>query len=228
MEKRFIAYYRVSTKHQGISGLGLESQRQIVMKYIKSNGNRIVHEFIEIESGKCNDRPELMKAITMAKNTDSILVIAKLDRLSRNLTFISTLMDTKVNFICCDMPDASPLTIHIFASLAQWERERISLRTKEALQAKKLRNPNWKPGKNNLTDEGRLKGHITTSHKARTTQSIRHAYHFIKPLRENGLSYLQIANKLNEEKYLTLKGKHFHAIQVWNILKRFEGVEKRK
>jgi DNA invertase Pin-like site-specific DNA recombinase len=223
MESTFIAYYRVSTKQQGVSGLGLESQRQIVMSYIHHNGNKLLHEYTEVESGKNNDRPQLINAITMAKETGSILVIAKLDRLSRNLTFISQLLDSKVKFVCCDMPDANELTISIFASLAQWERKKISQRTKEALKIKRLRDPSWVPGtRANLTNDGRIKGHITIRSKARSNPSIRFAYHYIKSLREQGLTYIEIAQELNREGYLTREGKQFHAMQVWTILKRME------
>ena len=226
MEKLFIAYYRVSTKMQSVSGLGLEAQKASVLNYIKHNGNRIIGEFTEVESGKNNNRPELLKAINEAKQNNATLVIAKLDRLSRNLTFISTLMDTKVKFICADMPDANELTISIFASLAQWERKKISQRTKEALKAKKEREPNWIPGTPaNLTKEAILKAHASTSYKARNDMNVRHAYHYIAPLRDQGQSYQAIATMLNEEGYKTRSGMNFHAMQVYNILRRFESLE---
>ena len=113
----FIAYYRVSTQRQGLSGLGLEAQKNAVLSFLHNRD--LVSEFTDIETGKNDNRPELLKAIDLAKRTNSTLLIAKLDRLSRNLTFISTLMDAKVRFICADMPDANELTIHIFAALAQ-------------------------------------------------------------------------------------------------------------
>lgn len=222
MEKRFIAYYRVSTKKQGESGLGLDAQKASVLNYIRHNGNVIVGEFTEIESGKHDNRPELQKAINLTKEKAATLVIAKLDRLSRNMTFISSLMDAKVKFICADMPEATELTIHIFASLAQWERKRISQRTKEALNSKRIREPEHKFGTPaNLTKEAILKAHASTSFKARTDQSVRHAFHFLKPLKESGMSYQSIALALNKEGYTTRQGKQFHAMQVLNIWKRF-------
>lgn len=221
MVKLFVTYYRVSTKKQGESGLGLDAQKAIVLNYIKHNGNKIVAEFLEIESGKNNNRPELQKAINLTKENNATLVIAKLDRLSRNLQFISSLMDAKVKFICCDMPDASELTIHIFAALAQWERKRISERTKEALNAKRIREPNHKFGTNNLTAEGYKKAYKTISQNARTEQSVRHAFHFIKPLKESGQTYQEIADMLNLEGYKTRTGKPFFAQQVLNIWNRF-------
>lgn len=223
MEKLFIAYYRVSTKQQGASGLGLEAQRASVLNYIAHNGNKIIGEFTEIETGKNDNRPELNKAINLTKEKNGTLVICKLDRLSRNMTFISSLMDSKIKFICADMPDANELTIHIFASLAQWERKRISERTKEALNAKRIREPEHKFGTPaNLTSEAILKAHKSTSHKALTDQSVRFAYHYIKPLKDSGHTLQSIADKLNAEGYKSRTGKSFHPQQVLRILNRFE------
>lgn len=223
MENKFVAYYRVSTAKQGMSGLGLEAQKEIVMSFISHNGNKLVKSFTEVESGKNNNRPELLKALKLAKEKDATLVIAKLDRLSRNLTFISTLMDSKVKFICCDMPDANELTISIFASLAQWERKRISERTIDALNAKRKREPSWIPGTPaNLTDAHRLKAHEAISKNARTDINIRHCFHFIKPLKDAGYTYQRIATMLNDEEYKTRLGCSFHPAQVHAIWKRFE------
>ncbi|MCH8234343.1 MAG: recombinase family protein [Bacteroidetes bacterium] len=222
-ETKYVAYYRVSTKKQGKSGLGLDAQRDTVQKFIKRNGDRIIAEFTEVESGKNNDRLELSKAIEMANENDATLVIAKLDRLSRNVSFISQLMDEKVKFVCCDMPEANELTIHIFAAMAQFERKRISERIKEALDAKRVREPDWKPGNpQNLTKEARQMAYDSISRKAREDKGVRHAFHFIRPLREQGLSYDKIAAMLNKEKYRTRRGKKFSGWQVWNIYKRFE------
>ena len=124
---KYVAYYRVSTKAQGDSGLGLEGQRSAVFNFVKGT---IVAEFTEVESGKNNQRAQLSAAIDRAKKENAVLVIAKLDRLSRNASFIFTLRDSGVNFQCVDMPDANTLTIGIFATLAQHERELISSRTK--------------------------------------------------------------------------------------------------
>jgi DNA invertase Pin-like site-specific DNA recombinase len=219
---KFVAYYRVSTKQQGDSGLGLDAQSATVLGYIIFNGYELVDEFTEIESGKNDKRPQLLKAIAVAKENDATLIIARLDRLSRNVTFISQLMDSKVKFICCDMPDATDLTIHIFAAMAQWERQRISDRTREAIRAKRVREPDWKPGTPNLTDANRQKAYDSITNKARTDQSVRHAYHFIKPCREQGDTFQMIADKLNAEGYRTRTGKTFGPMQVYNIWKRFQ------
>lgn len=219
---KYVAYYRVSTRKQKDSGLGLEAQRATVLKYIKNNGNQLVAEFTEVESGKNNQRQQIVKAIITAKENNATLVIAKLDRLSRNVTFISKLMDSKVRFVCCDMPDATDLTIHIFAAIAEWERKRISNRIKEAMAAKRVREPDWKPGTPNLTQKDKVKAHETISTKARNDKKVRWAYHFIKPCREIGETYQAIADMLNAEGYETRTGKPFHAMQVYNIWKRFE------
>lgn len=113
----FVAYYRVSTKKQGQSGLGLDAQRSSVLSFVKDH-TQLIGEFCDIESGKNDQRPELLKAVQFAKQHNARLVIAKLDRLSRNLTFVSSLIDSRVSFVCADMPDANEFTIHIFAALA--------------------------------------------------------------------------------------------------------------
>src|SRR6476619_7200292 len=136
---KFVAYFRVSTDRQGKSGLGLEAQRKSVLDYLDGGRWWLVAEFTEIENGKRNDRPELEKALAACKKQKAKLVIAKLDRLSRNLAFIATLMDSGVEFVAVDNPHANKLTIHILAAVAQHEREMIAQRTKDALQAAKAR-----------------------------------------------------------------------------------------
>src|SRR6516162_4186183 len=132
---KFIAYYRVSTDRQGKSGLGLDAQRKAVEDYLNGGRWTLVDEFTEIESGKRNDRPKLEEALAACKKQKAKLVIAKLDRLSRNLAFIATLMDSGVEFVAVDNPHANKLTVHILAAVAQHERDLISQRTKDALQA---------------------------------------------------------------------------------------------
>lgn len=222
METRFISYYRISTRRQEASGLGLEAQRTSVMNFINHNGNILVAEYTEQESGKNDKRHELLKAIQKCKELDAILCIARLDRLSRNLSFISNLMDSKIRFCCVDMPDATELTISIFASLAQWERKRISERTKDALQAKKRREPLWKPGTNNFTLEGSIKGRATIQSNIINDQANRHAFHFIRPLVEQGYTYQAIATMLNAENYRTRLGCSFFASQVLSIWNRMK------
>ena len=144
---KIIGYQRVSTAKQGHSGLGMAAQRAAIEAFALQRQAQIVASFTEVESGKANDRPELAKALHLAKVTGAMLVIAKLDRLSRNAAFLLTLRDSGVNFLAADMPDANELTVGIMALVAQQERQAISRRTREALQAAKRRgtrlgNPN--------------------------------------------------------------------------------------
>lgn len=130
-----VAYYRVSTTAQGRSGLGVEAQKASVAELTRQRGLTLLAEFTEVESGKRNDRPVLARALHHARITNAILVIAKLDRLSRNAAFLLTLRDSGVRFLAADVPDANDLTIGVLAVIAQAEREAISRRTKEALAA---------------------------------------------------------------------------------------------
>ncbi len=220
-EKKYVCYYRVSTKHQGNSGLGLEAQKRSVLDFIKHNGNKIISEFTEIESGKKNNRPELMKAIEYAKKNDATLCVARLDRLARDVGFISHLMEAKVKFVAADLPEMNTLTLYIFSALAQYEGELISKRTSAALQAKKQREPDFRFGAKNLTENGRKKAWNAIRRNARENQANRHAYHFIKPLREQGITYDAIAKMLNQEGYLTREGKLFDRAIVRRLWLRF-------
>jgi DNA invertase Pin-like site-specific DNA recombinase len=139
MEGKFIAYYRVSTDHQGADGNGIHAQRKSVEDYLNGGRWKLVAEFTEVESGKRNDRPELEKALVACRKHKAKLVIAKLDRLSRNVHFISGLMERKVDFVACDMPSANAFMINVYAAVAQEERRMISDRTKAGLRAAKER-----------------------------------------------------------------------------------------
>jgi DNA invertase Pin-like site-specific DNA recombinase len=135
----FVAYLRVSTVRQGESGLGLEAQRAAVEAFARQHGGTIVASYVEVETGKRSDRPELAKALCAARKAKATLLIAKLDRLARNVAFIANLMDAGVEFLACDQPFASRLTLHILAAVAEDEARRISERTKAALQAARAR-----------------------------------------------------------------------------------------
>jgi len=136
--QKFVAYFRVSTDRQGRSGLGLEAQKAAVRDYVNGHGE-LVAEYIEIETGKRKDRPTLSQALAHARRIGATLVIAKLDRLARNVAFTATLMESGANFVACDIPEANRLTIHILAAVAEDEARRISERTKAALAAYKAR-----------------------------------------------------------------------------------------
>jgi DNA invertase Pin-like site-specific DNA recombinase len=134
---KFIAYYRVSTQRQGASGLGLDAQKETVATYVKNVPGSLVAEFCEVETGRgvnaLAKRPQLREALDRCKREGAVLVIAKLDRLARNVHFISGLMESRVRFVACDMPEANELTLHVLAAFAEHEAKRISQRTKEAL-----------------------------------------------------------------------------------------------
>ena len=134
---RYIAYYRVSTARQGRSGLGLEAQKQAVQAHL--NGQKPISEFVEVESGRRNDRPKLAEALAACRVHKATLIIAKLDRLARNVAFVSSLMEAGVEFQACDFPQANRLTIHILAAVAEHEARMISERTRAALAAAKAR-----------------------------------------------------------------------------------------
>lgn len=224
--KKYVIYYRVSSKQQGKSGLGIEAQKTLVKDFL--NREKVTEEppsFIEVESGKNGNRPELRKAVDLCKETGATLIIAKLDRLSRSVSFIFALKDemekAKVSFRALDIPTINDvLSLGIYASLAEKERQLISERTKSALAALKERG--IKLGSpQNLTVEARAKAHESIRRSAREDKDVRHAFHFIEPLREKGISYQKIAEMLNDEGYSTRRGKRFHAWQVYNIYKRF-------
>lgn len=146
-QARFVAYLRVSTARQGASGLGLEAQRSAVQAYLASGGHQLAAEFVEVESGKRDNRPQLAAALAACRLHRATLVIAKLDRLARNVRFIAGIMDSGVDFVACDMPHANRLTLHLMAAMAEHEAMAISERTKAALAAAKARgvklgNPN--------------------------------------------------------------------------------------
>ncbi|MFD1140855.1 recombinase family protein [Larkinella insperata] len=215
-----VAYYRVSTKQQGQSGLGLEAQRTQVLGFI-GNRARLVREFIEIESGKRNSRPQLMAALAYAKQHKSRLVIAKLDRLSRNAGFIFALKDSGVDFVCADMPDANTLTIGIFATLAQHERELISERTRKALAAKKQQG--FQLGSpQNLTPQAQQKGVEAIKVKAAANENNRRALLTIRGYLRQEKTLQQIADELNAAGFRTAKGYFFQRVQVLRLMSKMQ------
>jgi DNA invertase Pin-like site-specific DNA recombinase len=140
MEGRFVAYYRVSTEHQGANGNGMAAQRKAVEDYLNGGNWKLVADFTEVESGKrVDNRPELERALGAAKKHKATLILAKLDRLARNVAFIADLMERKVNFVCCDMPSATPFMLHVYAAVAEEERRMIAARTKAGLAQAKAR-----------------------------------------------------------------------------------------
>ena len=140
MEKqttKYVAYLRVSTQKQGFSGLGLESQREIIQNYLYDITP--ISEFIEVESGRKNNRPKLKEALDLCRKTGATLIVAKLDRLARNVSFLSSLLENDVEIVFCDFPQANKMVLHILAAISQYEAELIATRTRQALAAKKAR-----------------------------------------------------------------------------------------
>jgi DNA invertase Pin-like site-specific DNA recombinase len=216
---KFVAYFRVSTDRQGKSGLGLEAQRSAVMAYLNGGRWTLVEEFTEVESGKHADRPELEKALAACKKQKARLVIAKLDRLSRNLAFIAALMESGVEFVAVDMPHANKLTVHILAAVAQHERETISERTKAALAAAKKRGQRLgNPGIAEVAKRGRA---VAKANARRFAANVRPIIEEI--MRAGVTSHNAIAAKLNERNVKTARGGTWTHVQVGAILRPFEG-----
>lgn len=227
MTEKAVAYYRVSTSRQGASGLGLDAQRSAVEALCAQRGWQLIAPpFQEIESGKRDDRPELAKALRRAKLAGAVLVIAKLDRLSRNARFLIDLQESCVRFVAADMPDANELTVGIMALVARQEREAISKRTKEALAAAKVRgqrlgNPN---GAAALRRADRGNGAAIERVRANTAAWAEEARPDIEELQARGITSLSaIAKALNESGAVQpRRGGRWHASSVRNLLARLE------
>ena len=222
---RFIVYYRVSTKRQGESGLGLDAQREAAESYVRQQGGKIIAEYQEVETGKKCRRPEIIKAILHASRSWATLVIAKLDRLARNLWFTSTLMESGIEFRACDNPHATRLTIHILAAVAEEETRMISDRTKAALAAYKARGGVLGPATFKNRRAWQKKATVARQlGTARNVELSRDAYHEVRPiireLRQQGLSLATIAARLNNQDYKTRMGKAWNKSQVKRILDR--------
>ncbi len=213
-----VTYYRVSTKRQGKSGLGLEAQRDAIKNFLGKDYPPIA-EFTEIESGKNNSRLELTKALEYCKLTGATLVIAKLDRLSRNAAFLMTLRDQGVKFVAADMPEANNMTIGIMATIAQHEREMISQRTKAALQATKARGKTL-GNPSNLTPQdaakGRAMGRIVMLQKAKEYRD--RLIPVLKEMVSRGLSLRGIVKELEKKSIVTLNGGRWHPTTIKKIL----------
>ena len=204
---QYIAYYRVSTQRQGQSGLGLEAQQHAVQGY------DIIAEYTEVESGKNNNRPELARALAHAKEAGATLLIAKLDRLARNVHFITGLLEAGVPIQCADMPEADRTFLQMAAVFAEWEGRRISDRTKAALAAAKRRGVK-------LGSPDPAKGGAATASVRRdaTAKVAPQAMPVITALRAAGQSLRAIASALNEAQIPTAMGGQWHASSVRNLI----------
>ncbi len=213
---RYIAYYRVSTEKQGRSGLGLESQQALVHAHINDT-HEIIGEFVEIESGRNSDRPKLAEAIAMARKAKATLIIAKLDRLARNVSFIANLMDSGVEFLAADMPHANRMTIQLMAVFAEHEARMISERTKAALAAAKARGV--KLGNLNSLPIAQANGH-----KVIVVQADDFAARVLPLIRDvvrTGVSSIHVvADILNQRGVSTRRGGSWHGSTVLNVVHR--------
>ena len=213
-QRKAIAYLRVSTDRQGRSGLGLEAQREAVARYAAAAGLEIAGEFLEVETGKGSNalakRPELLAALTEAKRTKAKLVLAKLDRLARNVHFISGLMETGVDFAVADMPNADRFQLHLFAALAEKEAEIISQRTKAALAAAKARG----------TVLGRNGKALAAANKAAAMERLQPLSDRLQAMKESGMSVRRMVAALNDEGVQSPAGGKWHPANLHRALGR--------
>jgi DNA invertase Pin-like site-specific DNA recombinase len=217
---KFVSYLRVSTQRQGRSGLGLEAQRETVSSYLNGGNWTLIAELVEIESGKRNDRPKLAEALRLCRIHGATLIIAKLDRLARNVNFISNLMEAGVEFIACDLPQANRLTVHIMAAMAEHEAAMISARTKAALAAAKARGTELGGMRWNSSDIA-SKGSVASVQVRQATAAKRASdlLPMIEAIRTEGAASLrQIAGVLNERGIPTARGGEWSAVQVARVL----------
>ncbi|WP_040820393.1 recombinase family protein [Thalassobium sp. R2A62] len=216
--KQFIKYYRVSTRSQADSGLGLSAQQRDIDLYLSTYAEtpwEVLAEFTDVQSGKDDNRPELLKAMALAEETGATILIAKLDRISRRVSFISAIMERKkLNLTIATMPNADKFQLHIYAALAEQEREFISLRTKQALAPLK--------GTGKL---GGNRGNIDRANEAARALADSHAAKVmdtVLPLKEAGRTLQQIADTLNKSGVKTARGGKWHPTTVKNVLARSE------
>jgi len=222
LQGNFVAYYRVSTARQGKSGLGLDAQRKAVTDFLNGGSWNLVAEVTEVESGKADDRPQLEQALAVCELSGATLVVAKLDRLSRNLAFLAKLQESGAHFVAADMPEANELTIHIMAAVAQAERKAISKRTKEALAAAKAKGVRLGGNRGNLQD---LKAGPAKSANVRQRHATERAEKVLRQIETianagEGKSLRQIATALNERGITAPRGGTWHASQVRAVLQR--------
>jgi DNA invertase Pin-like site-specific DNA recombinase len=217
MNGRFVSYLRVSTDRQGRSGLGIEAQRKLVLDYLNGGTWTLAAEYVETESGKLNGRVELERAMAHAKRVGAVLLIAKLDRLSRNVAFIANLMEWGVAFVACDMPHAKPFELHIRASLAEEEARLISERTRAALAAAKARGKKLGGYRGGPAPDAQA---AAEAHRQAADRFAVAMAPVVIPLRQRGLSLRAIAAELATQGVRTAKGGRWTAMAVSAVLAR--------
>lgn len=216
---KYVAYLRVSTARQGRSGLGLEAQREAVKQFVASRGGKIIApEFVEVESGKRNDRPELDKALKRCRITGATLVVAKLDRLSRNAAFLMTLRDSGSTFVAADLSDANTMTIGVMASVAQYEREAISARTKAALAAAKARGKVLGNPGNGVANIADYSARGVKAARGKALARAEDKREVLEVLVREKLTLAAMADRLNESSVTTSRGKQWTPMAVKRTL----------
>lgn len=220
-EPKFIEYLRVSTRGQGASGLGLDAQKEIIRNYLK--GVEPISSFVEVESGRKSDRPKLQEALKMCRKEKATLIVAKLDRLSRNVAFTSRLLESDVEIKFCDFPEANRLVLHIISSIAEYEANLIRTRTRQALDAKRARGePLGKPENFiNNQDKAVANSRKTIKAKADSNPNNKRAIAMLRVLANNTSNLSEMARVLNREGFSTSKGGQFTAQQVKILLQRY-------
>lgn len=215
---KFIAYYRVSTAQQGRSGLGLEAQQEAVRTHLNGGGWQLVAEVVEVESGRKADRPQLAEALRLCRVHGATLVIAKLDRLARNVAFVSALMDAGIDFEAVDFPQANRLTIHILAAVAEHEARMTSERTRAALAAAKARGVKLGGARANSATIGKVGGArsavVRSAASAKRADDLRPT---VVALQQAGMSLRQIAAELDKRGITTARGKQWTAAAVARV-----------
>lgn len=213
-----VAYYRVSTRRQEVSGLGLDAQRQAVSYYVKATELHVVQEFTERESGRKSSRPIMKKALAYCRKHKAMLVIAKIDRLARNVAFISALMESKIPFVAVDNPHANDFIKHVQAAWAEYEREQISKRTKDALAAAKARGVQLGKNAQNLAKQN----------KQLSAEFVKKMAPIIEQLREEGITSIRkIAEQLKLRRVKTYRGRYtWQKTSVFNLLQKLRLFDK--
>ena len=208
--QNYVSYLRVSTNRQGVSGLGLDAQRQTVASFLAGNSGQLMEEFVEVESGAKNSRPILIAALEACRRNKAVLVIAKLDRLARNVAFISQLMETRVEFVACDAPYANRLMLHIMSAFAEHEREQISARTKAALAVAKARGVQLGKNGKNLAMQNRKAA-------VEFAEGMRSEFQILFLRKDRTLT--SVAEQLNMAGIPTREGTRWTATQVARVAK---------
>jgi DNA invertase Pin-like site-specific DNA recombinase len=217
VEGKFVAYFRVSTQKQGVNGLGMDAQKETVRQFL-SSGGELVGEFVEVETGKGANalakRPQLAAALALCKKTGAKLLIAKLDRLARNVHFVSGLMESKVKFVACDMPEANDLTIHVMAAFAEHEAKRNSQRTKEGLAAAKARGVVL-----GVAGAGNLRRHVS-DRQVLANKNAEKLRPILMGFKTRGLSQREMVDALNTAGIKAPKGGEWSLIQLQRAYSR--------